>query len=561
MIAKTKTVRGLSENTRTKSFPGGHSRPKIVIRLAVFFLGALFSIDGFAECMIDEPNYEPGSGAADILCTDPPGSSVTINLQKLGVWIDTSTSVDVDRYSGPSNGSATSNPDIPHIMVYSPSDSSGTSDSFDYILFDSNQEGSSTATVTINFDGGITQKPGAAAFSSALETICNGPSPSIPEVCAEYSDLANNPSELSKLIKALSPSYVMAMGRMSARMVKNQIGNVRKRITELRFGAKGFTMQNVSLELGGQKLAGAQLQQILAGQQTGGAAGAGQKRFGGKLGGFLSGNYGAGNRDETDNEDGFDFSSNGLTVGVDYRRSQKLMYGGALGYASTGTDLSQNDGGYDISGNNLSLYGTFFHTQQIYIDGVFLYSDQDFEATRNINYGSINQSASSDTSGSLLALSVEGGYEVATRNGLTATAITKLDYIKSSLDGYQESGAGAYNLSIEGRDFTEINSSVGVQLVMARSYGWGVLLPQFDLKWVHKFKDDSNGVEGTFVNDSTGTVFKTNTDAVDQDYFNLGLGVSAIMPGGKTGYIQYEQVLGKDYYTDYSLSLGIRGEF
>ena len=50
-------------------------------------------------------------------------------------------------------------------------------------------------------------------------------------------------------------------------------------------------------------------------------------------------------------------------------------------------------------------------------------------------------------------------------------------------------------------------------------------------------------------------------DAIDTDYFRLGLGLSMVLSRGRSGFLYYEQVLSRDGVSQYNLALGLRLEF
>jgi outer membrane autotransporter protein len=87
-----------------------------------------------------------------------------------------------------------------------------------------------------------------------------------------------------------------------------------------------------------------------------------------------------------------------------------------------------------------------------------------------------------------------------------------------------------------------------------------VLVPQFNLSWEHEFDDGAHQIKGSFVADRFQTRFAFDTDEPDRDYFGLGLGVSAIWPGGSTAFAQYQSTLGRDNFSDYNVALGLRVE-
>jgi outer membrane autotransporter protein len=120
---------------------------------------------------------------------------------------------------------------------------------------------------------------------------------------------------------------------------------------------------------------------------------------------------------------------------------------------------------------------------------------------------------------------------------------------------------GGWATRIEEQELSSFTSQLGGEVSYAVSTGWGVLLPQLSLEWIHEFEDGGDNVVGHFVQDPTREEFRFATDAFDQNYFNLQLGVSAQFANGRTGYLYYRKLLGYDDLDAYSIGAGLRLEF
>jgi outer membrane autotransporter protein len=63
------------------------------------------------------------------------------------------------------------------------------------------------------------------------------------------------------------------------------------------------------------------------------------------------------------------------------------------------------------------------------------------------------------------------------------------------------------------------------------------------------------------VNDPTRSEFAIETDEADKNYFNLGIGLSAVFSQGRSGYLFYETRLDQDDVTLNTINAGLRIEF
>jgi outer membrane autotransporter protein len=86
-------------------------------------------------------------------------------------------------------------------------------------------------------------------------------------------------------------------------------------------------------------------------------------------------------------------------------------------------------------------------------------------------------------------------------------------------------------------------------------------MPHLQLEWEHEFKDDPQSLEARFINDPTGTAMVVSGDPLDTDYFRLGLGLSMVLTRGRSGFLYYEQLVGRSGMSQYNLALGFRMEF
>ena len=99
---------------------------------------------------------------------------------------------------------------------------------------------------------------------------------------------------------------------------------------------------------------------------------------------FFSGNIGRGEFDTTDLTPQYDFDVNGLTAGIDYRWSDNLVVGAAVGWTAQDTDLSNNQGQVETNGFSVSGYLTWYSAREWYVDGVLAATGDDNNITSGL---------------------------------------------------------------------------------------------------------------------------------------------------------------------------------
>ncbi len=289
---------------------------------------------------------------------------------------------------------------------------------------------------------------------------------------------------------------------------------------------------------------------------------------------FAAGTIGRGEADAGSRSPGYDFDVEGVTAGVDYRQSDKWIIGGSFGYTRQDTQLPGDRGGLDTTGWSVSAYTTYYQADSWYMDGVLTYGRNDYELLRQISYTlpvagggttRIDQVAQADAGGDLLSTALTVGRDFnlgAVGIGPYARVLyTRLgfdDINEELLPGVPGSGLG---LRIENRDVTSLASVLGAKFTYAYSAGWGVLMPHLQLEWEHEFEDDPQAIEARFINDPTGSAMLVSGDPLDTDYFRLGLGLSMVFTGGRSGFFYYERLMGMNGMSQYNLALGFRMEF
>lgn len=414
------------------------------------------------------------------------------------------------------------------------------------------------------------------ALAGVLDSMCPGlqaavesltaPQQALLTRCNEIMNAATdgNDGQIIAALRALAPDEVAAQGRIGNSFAQQQLGNIGTRLAALRSGASGVGLAGLSFNIKGRIVPGTVLAQALEADARNTTVVDMPQAAVPRWGGFISGTIGGGDKDATSKEEGFNFRTRGVTAGADYRFSSATVFGGALGYARSDVDIDANGGGLDASGLSLSLYGTYYRTQSLYFDAVLNYAGNDYKQTRNIDYtvGStrVQETARSDTASKLVALSMGGGYEFAAESGASAEISLRLHRLASTIDGYTETGANALDLTLGKQTIRVLTSSLGTRGSWPLNFKWGVLIPQLDISWQHEFDSGAHQIKGHFVNDQFATTFAFDTDEPDRDYFQLGLGASAIIPGGKTAFLQYQTTLGRADYRDYNVALGMRLE-
>jgi uncharacterized protein YhjY with autotransporter beta-barrel domain len=391
---------------------------------------------------------------------------------------------------------------------------------------------------------------------------------------------------LKQTLDALSGKQSTAQQRTGVQFAGAQFTNLGARLAQLRQGATGGSLSNLDLGLpAGNALSSLfdALENAGAGGERGGGASADSNSIGAstRLGYFLNGSLRRGNQDTTTYETPFDFRSSSITAGVDYRLTNHLIVGLALGHSSGSATFSDGSGRLDSKSNSGSLYATYYQ-EAFYVDMMGTFGHISYDAARSTAF-SINsntQSLPSNCSGgdcSVITTGSTGARQTAfntnvgysfNQGAFTYGPDVAINYTRVKVNAFEESDPYASGLSLSfGEDTGEsLLAKAGGHVSYAIKLPFGVLLPEARAHYIHEFKNDQRALSVHFSSDpfadtATGPVsnFVVFTDAPDRGYFDWAAGASAQFAFGISAFIDYNSIV-SSYQRVHEFALGLRFE-
>ena len=451
----------------------------------------------------------------------------------------------------------------------------------------------SGAVSTVNFaiNGGVENVPGlnpsSQSTGAAIDAACPALAADASNLNAAETDLLQRCSELvvnagaepgdvAGALGAMTSDEVAATSEAAFAVTQTQFDNLKARIAALRSGTQGNSFGGLALNGQGGVLPLSFLPSTIVQEGEGEGEGGGEvgAEFS-RWGFFATGTFGRGDRDANETQPGFDFDTQGITAGIDYRYSDSLILGMALGYNSQDSDVENDLGSLDSSGWSVSGYATMFKGDSWYADGVFTWTRNDYDFDRRVRYdiGSltggttrVDQVASGSTDGDQLGLTFSFGRDFS-YGAWNVGPYARAEYTSIDFDRYTErmsdpdAPGGGLAMEVEDRELTSTLGVLGGKASYTVSTSWGVLMPNLQVEWLHEFEDDPDALITRFVNDPTGTAILIPSDTVDQNYFNVGLGLSGVFASGRSAYLYYEHRAGQSDYSLDSLAIGVRIEF
>jgi outer membrane lipase/esterase len=362
-----------------------------------------------------------------------------------------------------------------------------------------------------------------------------------------------------------------AQSSLTSRLANNQVTAVSNRLSVLRF------MQTVRLARRDAWEADGMLADDRGddGELLGGGASADPEsaQFG-KWSAFANGAYGAGTRAPTTYDDAFNFGGTQVSAGADVRLSQRLVVGFLVNHVNQEADFNSSEsiaaGGITSNGWGLTAY-TQLEWDAAYLNFSVGGQHLSLDSRRLVAYvsnnpeiPSVNTTFTSSTDATSWLATAGGGYVFHAR-GFSAEPYLNANLVHTEIAGFTESADGpdlGLGASVSSQSITSLVGVAGLKFEYAFLPSFGVIVPYLYGEFRREFRNPSQNVGSQFTPTTAGQeYFQLPTDNIRPDYYEVGAGISTVLPHGAQLYLQYMKVLQLQYYTDYVASAGFRFEF
>jgi outer membrane autotransporter protein len=281
---------------------------------------------------------------------------------------------------------------------------------------------------------------------------------------------------------------------------------------------------------------------------------------------FASGSYETLDRNVTAFEDGYDSSVVGGAFGFDYQFNDKVVAGLVAGYRKQDADF-KGGGDFQMTAFEPSIYVSILPSPKTFLQFVAGYGGQSSDVNRAVHFEVVGSGAFVD--GTAASVGDANAYNASAQFGFDQPAgrftygpRVGVNYGQTKIDPYSETGGTGLELTIDGRTVKSLQGVVGFYGSWAISTKNAVVLPQFDVGYVHEFEDDASIVTAQFAEDvrPTPTRFTYGTSVPDSDFFNIEAGVSTVFTRGIQFFVNLRTMLGNDNFDNTGGTIGIRFE-
>ncbi|MEP6672020.1 MAG: autotransporter domain-containing protein [Chthoniobacter sp.] len=395
--------------------------------------------------------------------------------------------------------------------------------------------------------------PNQHAVARALDRAANDHRASAVFGFLDYQETGDLPRAFDRI----APEELTSMFAMSTAYAQVQSLNLQRRTDDIRSNASGFSAANLAINGQGPSYSGG------LGITTGVAGPTGNSGKESKevkevapretrWGTFLSGTGEWVNVSGTDNARGYNLSSGGFTLGVDYKVCPNFAIGLAAGYTGTTADLTDH-GRIFTNGGKLGLYATTF------IGGWYA----DVAAFGGYNsYDTRRSALEGDARGNTHGGEVDGlfgtGYDFK-KGGLTFGPTASFNYTYAGTNAFTEHGS-LVPLSIHGGKAESLRTALGFKASYEWKVGGMVIKPELRAAWQHEFGDAAYALDASFANGAGGP-FTVNGPELGRDSALLGAGFAIQCTPRCSTYFYYDGEIGRTNYLSTSVTGGLRLTF
>jgi len=300
-----------------------------------------------------------------------------------------------------------------------------------------------------------------------------------------------------------------------------------------------------------------------------------QRRWNG-LGFFASGLVESLNRDITTFQDGYKSNILGITGGVDYRFSKKLVAGLALSYSNTDGDF-RSGGNFSTNSYGGLLFASYLPTDRTFMQVTGGYTRNNYLVSRQVTAqvgvqpGALIVSgpASSNSNGNVFNLGLMTGYDHPIGRFSIGPRVG-VNYSNTKIGDYGENGNTGVELKYDNQWINSLQSVLGAQGSATFSTGFGVLVPQINADYIHEFANSQRFINVQFAQDNRSssnplnpvdpTKFRFQNDVPVRNYFNLGTGLLMVLPNGWQPFVYFRAMVGNEQFNNYAGTFGLRIE-
>ena len=248
----------------------------------------------------------------------------------------------------------------------------------------------------------------------------------------------------------------------------------------------------------------------------------------------------------------YDFTTGGVSLGLDYRLTKNIAVGFSLGYARTWTNLIGN-GNIDVNSGRAGIYATYFQGG-FYLGGYAGGAYSSYDARRD----ALGGEASGSTSSGEFDGYAGAGYDFHCGR-LTFGPIASLAYTYVGLSAYTESGS-LDPLQIVSQSQDSLRTNLGMRGSYACKAGRVQLSPSLRASWQHEFLYSAQPIDSQFAS-GAGGIFTVQGPTLGHDSALIDAGIDVQWTPTVGTYFGYDGQIGRGNYDSNGVVCSVHLDF
>lgn len=251
---------------------------------------------------------------------------------------------------------------------------------------------------------------------------------------------------------------------------------------------------------------------------------------------------------------GFKFTTNGISVGGDYRVNDLFTLGLGIGFSRDSTDIANNGTKNITKGMVGALYSSLRPFKNFFIDSVLGYAALDFDSTRYITDS--GGFATSTRKGNQIFGALVTGYEYRYTDWLIAP-YGRLEIMSATLDQTTETASNLSALTYFKQTVKASNGTLGLRVEDKYITRAGILMPYARVEFLHRFEGANSATLAYADLASVGPIYSLDVLELSTGNWMAGIGARMAMRKGLMFTIDYTTNINQTNGQSQTILLGI----
>lgn len=252
-----------------------------------------------------------------------------------------------------------------------------------------------------------------------------------------------------------------------------------------------------------------------------------------------------------------DFSLQSGTIGIDYKISEHLILGAALGYGFDKTEF--DDFGSEAKSRQItvSFYGSYQPLKHWFLDSAVGYGDFSFDTTRSSIEDNTEYSSNRDGHVTYVTFNLNAIHEF---DRFMIQPYFKGSLSSINLDSYSERDSDvsfSYSKAKTTLKTVSTGTSASYEIQLAKA----ILKPAIEIQYSKNFSDNLDQVTQSSDSDSGPTAYRLNSDFMPQSISSISVGVNYANENGLAFDVSYTLSSGSNDYRSNAFTLDLNLTF